>query len=195
MSFFTLPLPFGSSSLSQCLLSPTCFSFFFRTSLTRSRWHERFAPQRSCPRHDGRLLREPLRRCGRRVRHAHCLQFHASCGLGALPKRRGNEGSDFELPHDQNTLLEVRWTCVSRPLFLSLCDVFAYCPSTRTHARAFPCLFSSLLPPFRLRLRLLFLVVFCCSSLYLNLPLLHLRFLLLCFSSSSSSPLPPLVLR
>ena len=73
-------------------------------------------PSRSCPRHGGPPLCDPLRRCGRRVRHAHCLRVHASCPSGgALPKKRGNAGSDFELPYHGNTLLEVRWACVIAP--------------------------------------------------------------------------------
>ena len=39
---------------------------------------------------------------------------------GALPKRRGNAGSDSELSYHWNTFLEVRWDCVSRSRSRSL---------------------------------------------------------------------------
>ena len=136
MSFFTLPLPFGSSSLSLGvfflpLASPTSFSEYHALRLSGS-----------CPRHGGRLLREPLPRCGRRVRHAHCLRVHASCRLGgALPKRRGNAGSDSELPYHQKHLprgaLDLRLCVLS--LSMSFSPPFNDCPSTRVHA----CYFSS----------------------------------------------------
>ena len=169
MSFFTLPLPFGVFfSLPRCLLSPTSFSEYHALRLSGS-----------CPRHGDQLLREPLPRCGRRVGHAHCLRVHASCRLGgALPKRRGNAGSDSELPYHQNSFLEVRWICVfasshSRCLSPRL--------STTVPPRACTHVTFLLPPPRRLRLR----------------PTLPLCLLLVFFvplsSSSSSRPLLPLV--
>ena len=117
---------------------------FFRTSHTCSRWLQRIAPQAVLP---GAMASDfhanlnvaagvvsgTLTACG----------SHASCRLGALPKRRGNAGSDSELPYHLNTFLEVRWDCaLSHPHSLSLCNV-SESPSTQPE-RAFPCPLSSL---------------------------------------------------
>ena len=97
-----------SPSVSFCLplASP---SVFFRTSHTRSRWLQRFAPLPVLP--------APWRPTSTRT----STSLRASCQArsllagstplavwGALPKRRGNAGSDSELPHHLNTFLEVR---------------------------------------------------------------------------------------
>ena len=116
---------------------------------------------------------------------------------GALPKRRGNAGSDSELPYHLNTFLEVRWVCVfastlSHPplaltVSLSLCAAH---PTLPPHARtriSSPLtsltLSPILLPPLlRHRLRLLILFVLSSSSLYFfPLLLLHLCFFFLVF--------------
>ena len=215
------------SFLSAVLSSPSVSSFsllllplFCRTSLTRSRWLQRFAPQPVLP--------APWRPTSTRTStslRASCLARSLLAGPrllpfgGALPKRRGNAGSDSELPQHQNTFIQVRWVCVfayslsfSLPLTLTL-SLFhtltlrnlSDSPSTQPHARFLPSLFSHgsspfLLPPLlRLRLRLLFLFVLSSSSLSFLLPLRN-SFLLFftsasssrCLSSwSSSSPLFP----
>ena len=151
--------PSVSSFSLSFLFLPLGFSLFFcRTSLTRSRWLQPFAPSPCCPRHGVRLPCEPQRRCGRRVRHAHCLRVHASCRLGGFAKRRGNAGSHSELPYHLNTFLEARWDCVfastlSHPplalalalalaltlthFTLSLCNL-SECSSARAHAHFLP---------------------------------------------------------
>ena len=110
---------------------------------------------------------------------------------GALPKRRGNAGSDSELPYHQNTFIEVRWVCVfasSLSLTLSLTlSAQSIRLSLRTTERAFRALSLSwltlplllLAPLLRLRLRILLLD--------------YLIFFLFVLPSSSSS-LPPLLL-
>ena len=106
---------------------------------------------------------------------------------GALPKRRGNAGSDSELSYHQNTFLKVRWVCVfastlsptltltltltlALALTLSLCATHPTVPPrARTHIS---CPLTSLtlsplfLPPslLRLRLRCVFLFVLSSSS-------------------------------
>ena len=75
-------------SLPQFPLSPSGFSFSF----AEHRWRARggssaLRPSPCCPRHGVRLPPERDRRCGRRVRHAHCLRVHASCRLGGLCQR------------------------------------------------------------------------------------------------------------
>ena len=149
----------------------------------------------------------PARVAPARVARAMASDFHANvnvaggvvsgtltaCGStplavwGALPKRRGNAGSDSELPYHMNTFLEVRWVCISRsryshPHSLSLCNL-SDSPSTQPDARFLPSLLSHALPFFSLLL--FFVFVFALSS--------SLSYLLpLCTSSSSSSP--PLLL-
>ena len=123
---------------------------------------------------------------------------------GALPKRRGNAGSDSELPYHLNTFLEARWDCVfastlshstsrsrtrsrththslnSLSLSVQLVRVFL-----RTRARAFPALLplSRSLPFFSL---LFFVIVFACSSSLSYLLPLCTSFLFF-FTSASSS--------
>ena len=112
---------------------------------------------------------------------------------GALPKRRGNAGSDSELPYHLNTFLEVRWVCVFAstlshpPLALTALSLSAQLIrlSLHTHARAFPALspISRSLPFF------LFGLFFVSPS-----PPLCLIFFLFVLPSSSSSPHPLLLL-
>ena len=142
-------------------------------------------PSPCCPRHRVRLPCEPQRRCGRRVRHAHCLRVHASCRLGGFAKWRGNVGSDSELPYDQN-----RGALGLRLCVLSLSHSHSHSlrnlsdsPSTQPNARFVPSLSTLALPLLllspllRLRLRLLFLFILSSSSLCFLPPLLlHLRF-------------------
>ena len=106
---------------------------------------------------------------------------------GALPKRRGNAGSDSELPYHQNTFIQVRWVCVfaySLSLTHSLC---AICPTLPPHNRTrVSCPLSSLTlspssPSF-----------FYSSSSSSSPPLYLFCFLFVLPSSSSSSP--PLLL-
>ena len=74
-------------SLPQFPLSPSCFSLGFSERRIRARGgSSALRPSPCCPRHGVRLPREPQRRCGRRVRHAHCLRVHASCRLGGFAK-------------------------------------------------------------------------------------------------------------
>ena len=181
--FFTLSLPFGCSSLS--------LSFLFLPLASPS-----FLPNVA-----DALAVAPALCAPARVARAMASDFHANlnvaagvvsgtltaCGStplavwGALPKRRGNAGSDSELPYHLNTFLEVRWVCVfasslsfslpltlthTSPSRLSL-SVQLLRLSLRTHARAFPAL----------------------SPLSRSL-----SFFSLLLSSSSSSPSPPLCL-
>ena len=75
-------------SLPQFPLPPSCFSLFFSERRIRARGgSSALRPSPCCPRHGGRLPREPQHRGGRRVRHAHCLRVHASCRLGGLCQR------------------------------------------------------------------------------------------------------------
>ena len=111
---------------------------------------------------------------------------------GALPKRRGNAGSDSELPNHLNTFLEVRWVCVFAstlshpPLALTVSLSLrssSDSPSTRTHAHFQPSHLSHALSPSSpspsSSSRLLLLFVLSSSSLYFLLPLLlHTRFFL-----------------
>ena len=86
--FVTLSLPLGyaSLSLSFLFLPLALLPLFCRTSLTRSRWLQPFAPQPVLPAPWRPTSCEPQRRCGLRVRHAHCLRVHASCRLGSFAK-------------------------------------------------------------------------------------------------------------
>ena len=126
----------------------------------------------------------------------------------ALPKRRGNAGSDSERPSYLDTFLEVRWVYVFAPSLSH--PVRDTCPTVPPRARARVCLpsllsLSFLLPlvlhlfPLRLRVRLLLPFVFSSSSFGIS-------FLFLFFSTSASSsrvfssssssyPLSPPVLR
>ena len=194
--FFTLSLSFSFLPLA----SP---SFFFRTSLARSRWLQRFAPQAVVP--------APCRPTSTRTStslRASCQAARGStplaCCWGALPKRRGNAGSDSELPYHLNTFFEARWVCVfasslslaltlalaltltlTLTFTLTLTLTLTLSPTVPPRARTrISCPLTSLtlslllLPPLLLlRLRLLLLFVLSSSSLYF-LP-----------SSSSSSPL------
>ena len=114
----------------------------------------------------------------------------------ALPKRRGNAGSDSELPNHLNTFLEVRWVCVfastlSHPPLALTVSVSrrnsSDSPSTRTHAHFQPSHLSHALSPSSPSAssssRLLLLFVLSSSSLYFLLPLLllHTRFFFLVF--------------
>ena len=112
--FFTLSLPLGCSSLSLSFLFLPLASPSFLPNVTDAL---AVAPALCAP------------AC---VARAMASDFHANlnvaagvvsgtltaCGStlfavwGALPKRRGNAGSDSELPHHLNTFLEVRWDCV-----------------------------------------------------------------------------------
>ena len=121
---------------------------------------------------------------------------------GALPKRRGNAGSDSELPYHSNTFLEVRWDCaLSHPHSLTLTLTLTLtlslslslrnlsdCPSARTHAQFLPSHLShavSLSSPssssssFSLPLRLIFFFFVLPSSSSSSPPLLLLGFSLL----------------
>ena len=73
-----------------------------------SRWLERPVPAPRQPqRHVVPLRRNPLHRG---VRHGHCLRGPRLLPFGrVLPKRRGNAGSDSELPFCLNIVCEVRW--------------------------------------------------------------------------------------
>ena len=123
---------------------------------------------------------------------------------GPLPKRRGNAGSDSELPYHLNTFIEARWDCVfastlalaltltlTLTLTLCLCLCATY-PTVPPHARTrISCPLTSLtLSPIlplphllRLRLRFLLLFVLSYSSVYLFPLLLHFRFFFLLFFS------------
>ena len=119
----------------------------------------------------------------------------------ALPKRRGNAGSDSELPHHLNTFLEVRWDCalcvtLSLSLSPSLCNL-SDSPSART-ARATPALSPLItLSPFfsllRLRLRLRLRLPLCLIFFLFVIPSFLFFFTSAssswCFSSQSSSSL------
>ena len=109
---------------------------------------------------------------------------------GALPKRRGNAGSDSELPYHMNTFLKVRWVCVFAStlsllltLTLSAQLIRLY---LRAHARTFPALspLSRSVPFFSLLLFFVFVFALSSSLSYL-LPLRN-SFLLF-FTSASSS--------
>ena len=188
-TFFTLSLPLGYSSLS--------LSFLFLPLASPSPF----------PNVTDALAVAPALCAPARVARAMASNFHANvnvagsvvsgtftvCGStllavwGALPKRRGNAGSDSELSYHLNTVIEVRWVCVfacSLSLSHSLC---AICPTLPPHVRPrISCLlsfltFSSLLLPPLLRLRLRFLLLFILSSSSL-------------YFLSSSSLSPPLLL-
>ena len=111
---------------------------------------------------------------------------------GALPKRRGNAGSDPELSYHQNTFFEVRWVCVfshprSRSPTLTLLSAQLVRLSLRAHARTFPAHspLSRCLPFLSL---LFFVFVFALfSSLSYLLPLRNSFLLLFFFTSASSS--------
>ena len=103
---------------------------------------------------------------------------------GALPKRRGNAGSDSELPCHMNTVIEVRWVCIfAYSHSLSLCNL-SDPPSTQPDARFLPSLLSHALPFFSL-LFFVFFFAFSSSSSYLLL--LCTSFVLFFFTSASSS--------
>ena len=114
---------------------------------------------------------------------------------GALPKRRGNAGSDSELSSHSNTFLEVRLDCVfasTLTLTLTLALALTHSHSAqfirlslRAHARAIPALspLSRCLPFFSLLL--VFVFVFSSPPLSYLLPLC--TFFLLFFTSASSS--------
>ena len=190
--FFTLSLPFGCSSLS--------LSFLFLPLASLS----------LLPNVADALAVAPALCAPARVARAMASDFHANlnvaagvvsgtltaCGSaplavwGALPKRRGNAGSDSELPSPEHLhpgFASLRTLSLTH----SLC---AICPTLPPHNRtrvSCPLSFLTapllLLPPPRLRLRLrlrlnlLLLFIFSASSLYF-LP-----------SSSSSAPLLLLV--
>ena len=108
---------------------------------------------------------------------------------GALPKRRGNAGSDSVLPYHLNTFLEVRWVCVfayslSLTLTLSL-SVQLIRLSLHATGRAFPALSPLSRSPFFSLL--LFVFVFASSSSLSYLLPLRNSFLLFFFTSASSS--------
>ena len=135
MSCFALSLPFGSSSLSLGVLFPPLASplCFLRTSLTKSRWLQRFAPRRPCPRPASTRTSTSLR--------ASCQARSLPVGLRLLPFgglcQRGVEMQVATPSCPMNTLLKVRWLCVTAPsLSMSLSPSFHDCPSTRTHAPA-----------------------------------------------------------
>ena len=182
--FFTLSLPLGYSSLS--------LSFLFLPLASPSVF----------PNVAYVLAVAPALCAPARVARAMASDFHANlnvaagvvsgtltaCGStplavwGALPKRRGNAGSDSELSYLLNTFLEVRWDCVSTlalALTLSLAlslslthSPCATCPTVPPRARThISCPLTSLtlslllLPPLlRLRLRFVFLFVLSSSS-------------------------------
>ena len=197
--FFTLSLPFGYSSLS---LSPSASSF---SLLLLPLFFPNIADA---------LTEAPALCAPARVARAMASDFHANlnfaagvvsgaltaCGStplaawGALPKRRGNAGSDSELPYHLNTFLEVRWVCVfASALALALALSLALSPSLSLsathptlppHARtriSSPLTYLTLSP--LLLVRLLLRLAFSSSLSYL-LPL----------CSSSSSPHPLLLL-
>ena len=214
--FFTLSLPLGYSSLSLSFLflplaSP---SLFFRTS-------------------HGALAVAPALCAPARVARAMASDFHANlnvaagvvsgtltaCGStplavwGALPKRRGNAGSDSELPCHMNTFFEVRWDCVfessrSCSRSRSHCAIYPTAPPRARTRNSCP-LTSITLSPFLL---FVFVFVFVRLRLRLRLPLCLIFFLFVipsflffftsassswCFSSllsSSSHLFPPLLI-
>ena len=178
--FFTLSLLLGYSSLS--------LSFLFLPLASPS-----FFPNVACV-----LAVAPALCAPARVARAMASDFHANlnvaagvvsgtltaCGStplavwGALPKRRGNAGSDSELPYHMNTFLEVRWDCVSLPSLLS-------------HALPFCSLLLFFVFVFAFSSSLSYLLPLCTSTsssspplLLLGVFLLFSRLLLTCFRLS-----------
>ena len=186
LSFLSAILPSPSVSSFSLLLLP----LFCRTSLTRSRWLQRFAPQPVLPapwRPTSTRTSTSLRAsCQARSLLAgpHLLPFGGLCQRGVE-----TQAATPSCPITRNTFLEVRWVCVfaySLSLSLTLSAQFVRL-SLHTTARAFPALSPLsrsplLLPPSSIRLRLRLLL-----SLYLF-------FFLFVLPSSSSSSLPLLLL-
>ena len=114
--FFTLSLPLGYSSLSLSFLflpfaSP---SFFFFSNVACALT---VAPALCAPARVARAMASDFR-ANLNVAAVVVSGTLTACGStplavwGALPKRRGNAGSDSELPYHLNTFLEVRKVCV-----------------------------------------------------------------------------------
>ena len=188
-------------SLPRLPLFPSCFSLFFFPNVAHA------------------LAVAPALCAPARVARAMASDFHANlnvaavvvsgtltaCGStplavwGALPKRRGNAGSDSDLPYHLNTFLEARWDCVFASALalalalaltltltlthsLSLCNL-SDCPSARAHAHFLPSHLSHALSNSSPSSSSL-------SSSSLSAPLSLIFFLcVLFFSSSSSLPL------
>ena len=209
--FFTHSLPLGCSSPSLSFLFLPLASPSFFPNVTHAL---AVAPALCAPAHVARAMASDF--------HANVIVAAGvvsgtltACGStplavwGALPKRRGNAGSDSELSSHSNTFLEVRWDCVfasslTRSLTLALALALALALtaqfiqlSLRAHARAIlalsPLSRSPFLLPPLLRLRLLFLFVLSSSSLCFLLFFFTSASSSWCFSSwlSSSSPLFP----
>ena len=127
LSAFLLSLSPSASSFSLLLLP-----LFFSERRTRARGgSSALRPSPCCPRHGVRLPREPQRRCGRRVRHAHCLRVHASCRLGGFAKEAWKR-RDCVFASALALTLTLTLT-----LTHSLCNL-SDCPSARAHANFLP---------------------------------------------------------